>query len=132
MSVTDPIADMLTCIRNASTARHDTVHVAHSKAKVEIARLMVKEGFLADSTVEGEGNKRVLRMYLRYQPDGEPVIQGLKRASTPGRRRYVGTADIPRVLNGIGIAVISTSSGLVTDRVARKNHQGGEVLCTIW
>jgi small subunit ribosomal protein S8 len=132
MSVSDPIADMLTCIRNASAAGKETLQVPHSGMKSEMARLLKRDGFIRDYTTEGGGGKRVLRIYLKYQHDGAPVIQGIKRISTPGRRAYVSAADVPRVLGGIGVAILSTSSGIMTDRDARRTKTGGEVLCEVW
>ena len=133
MSMSDPIADMLTRIRNAYMATLETVEMPHSKVKTEVARLLKREGYVLDYTVEGgEHSKRILRMYLKYSVDQQPVILGLKRISKPSLRRYVGSASIPRVLGGLGVAILSTSSGLLTDREARKKQVGGEVLCFVW
>lgn len=132
MSVSDPIADMLTSIRNANMARKETVQVPHSNIKEEIAKLLKREGYTQDFTVEGERGKRVIRIYLKYGADEEPIIKGLKRVSTPGRRQYVASDNVPRVLGGIGTALVSTSGGILTDREARSRRMGGEVLCYVW
>lgn len=132
MSLSDPIANMLTSIRNANAARLDTVQVPHSNLKVEMARMLKKEGFISDYTVEGEGGKRVLRMYLKYLPDGSTVFRKIERVSRPGRRSYVPGTAVPRVLGGIGVAILSTSSGIMTDAEARRRKVGGEVLCRVW
>ena len=132
MSVSDPIADMLTRIRNANMSSQETVQMPHSNMKSEIARILKKEGFILDYTTEGHGGKRTLRLYLKYTEDQEPVIQGLKRISRGGLRRYVPASNLPRVLRGMGVAILSTSAGILTDREARKQHVGGEVLCYIW
>ena len=131
MSLSDPIADMMTRIRNAQAARHEAVEMPHSKMKTEIARVMQREGYVKAYSVEG-GPKKILRIYLRYTGDHEPLISGLRRDSTPGRRVYVAAGEIPRVLGGIGIAILSTSGGIVTDKEARKRKVGGEVLCSVW
>ena len=128
---TDPIADMLTRIRNANTARHTTVDVPCSKVKEAIAKILVEEGFIASSEIVGEDNKKAIRLTLKYE-DKIRVLQGLKRISKPGLRIYANVEELPRVLNGLGIAVISTSKGIVTDKVARKENVGGEVLAYIW
>ena len=132
MSLSDPIADMLTRIRNAHGAKQDTVQMAHSKLKGEIARILKKEGFIADYVTEGQGVRRTLRLHLKYGPDAAPVIRGIRRVSTPGHRRYVRADGMPRVLNGIGVAILTTSSGLMSDREARRAKVGGEVLCHVW
>lgn len=132
MSVSDPIADMLTRIRNAHMASKDTVDIPHSKVKSEIARILKREGYITDYTTEGQGGKRVLRLYLKYQAPQKPVIQGLRRISKPGLRRYANSGKIPRVLNGMGTVVLSTSSGIMTGDEARKQNVGGEVLCYVW
>lgn len=132
MSLSDPIADMLTRVRNANATVSKTVDIPHSNLKSEIARIMKKEGFIVDYTTEARAGKRTIRLYLKYGEDQEPVIQGLRRISKPGYRRYVGAADVPRVLRGIGLAILSTSGGVITDSEARKKHVGGEVLCYIW
>lgn len=132
MSLSDPISDMLTRIRNAHGAAQTVTEMPHSKMKSEIARLLKREGFIRDYTTEGSGGKRTLRIYLKYGPKDEAGIAGLKRVSRPGLRRYAATTELPRVLGGIGIAILSTSSGLMTDREARQQKVGGEVLCHVW
>jgi len=132
MVLTDPIADMLTRVRNANMAEKTAVQVPHSKIKSEIARILKKEGYIKDYTVENIEGKRVLKLYLKYTAENKPVIQGLRRISKPSCRRYVASDKIPRVLGGIGTAILSTSSGILTDKEARKKHVGGEVLCYIW
>ena len=128
--MSDPIADMLTRIRNAHMASLEKVDIPHSKLKSEIARVLKREGYIADYAIEG--GTRTLRVFLKYTTDQEPVIQGIKRESKPGRRVYVGAEDLPRVLSGLGTAIVSTSGGLMTDKEARKQHVGGEVLCSVW
>ena len=130
MSVNDPIADMLTRIRNACKARHPEVSMPSSKLKAAIAEVLKQNGYIIDFRVEGDV-KKVLTIVLKYR-DGEPVIEGLKRVSKPSRRVYVGADEIPRVLDGLGIAVLSTSKGVVSDRAARRENVGGEVLCYVW
>ena len=132
MSVSDPISDMLTRIRNAGRAGLDTTEMPHSKLKGEIARILKKEGFIADYVAEGLAGKKQLRVYLKYTSDRTPVIRGLRRISKPGLRRYAGVAKAPRVIGGMGIAIISTSRGLMTDREMRHGRVGGEVLCYVW
>lgn len=131
MSLTDPIADMLMRIRNAHMAELDIVEMPHSKLKGEIARILQKEGYVIDHTVEG-GVKKVLRIYLKYTVDREAAIRGLRRESKPGLRRFAGSGKLPRVLGGMGVAIISTSAGVMTADEARKMHIGGEVLCSVW
>lgn len=131
MSMSDPIADMLTRIRNASRAGLRDVAVPHSRLKGEIARILKSEGYIVDFETEEDGAKKTLRLRLRYRGE-KPVIRGLRRISKPGIRRYVQAADVPRVLGGTGVAVLSTSRGVLTDREARKAGIGGEVLCYIW
>jgi small subunit ribosomal protein S8 len=132
MVLTDPIADMLTRIRNANMAEKKVVQMPHSKMKSELARLLKSEGFIKDYTMENEEGKSVLNVFLKYTLEREPVIQGLRRISKPSCRKYVGSEDVPRVLGGIGVAFLSTSSGVMTDNEARKQKVGGEVLCYIW
>ncbi len=132
MSQTDPIADMFTRVRNATHARHPTVEVPHSKLKGEIARLLKREGFIADYTTEAQGARRVMRVYLKYGPGETPVIHGLRRMSRSGCRRYASADRLPRVQNGIGLALLTTSAGVKTDREARKARLGGEVLGYVW
>ena len=128
----DPIADMLTRIRNANALRYDTVSMPYSKMKESIAKIMKDQGYILDMTIEGEGAKKTLTLTLKYGPNGERVISGLKRISKPGLRVTVESDKLPRVLRGLGIAIISTSGGLMSDAQARKAHLGGEVLCYVW
>jgi small subunit ribosomal protein S8 len=133
MSMTDPIADMLTRIRNACGSKHRRVDVPLSRMKTEIARILKENNFIQDySTVEVEDGKQMLRLRLRYAAGGQPVIRELKRMSTPGLRRYVGVNDIPRVRNGLGVAILSTSKGLMSDRQARQSRTGGELVAVVW
>jgi small subunit ribosomal protein S8 len=130
--MTDPIADMLTRIRNACGSKHRRVDMPASKLKVEIARILKEHNFIQDFRVlDTENGRRVLRVILRYA-GGQPVIRELKRVSTPGLRRYVGVSEIPRVRNGLGMAILSTSSGLMSDVQARRAHTGGELLALVW
>lgn len=131
MSWSDPIADMLTRIRNALGAGHEAVDMPHSRLKEQIAQVMKREGFIKDYAVAGAPGKS-LKLGLKYTDEQEPVIRGLKRDSRPGLRHYVTAKDVPRVLGGQGVALLSTSSGILTDREARSHHVGGEVLCSIW
>ena len=131
MIMTDPIADMLTRIRNAVQARHDVVEVPANKEKIEIAKILKEEGFITDYKVEGEV-KKTITITLKYGPNNEKVINGLRRISKPGLRAYAKVDSIPRVLNGLGIAIISTSHGLMTDKEARAKHVGGEVIAYVW
>ena len=133
MAMTDPIADMLTRIRNGLQAGHETVAIPASKVKVEIARILKQEGFINNYTVEGETAKdKVVTIELKYGPDNTKVITGLKRISKPGLRVYAKGDNIPRVLNGLGVAIISTSKGLMSDGDARKANLGGEVVAYVW
>lgn len=132
MYVTDPIADFLTRVRNALGAKHDIVEIPASKEKVEIARILKEEGFIRDYLVSGEGIKKSITVVLKYGPNNERVISGLKRISKPGLRVYAKVNEVPRVLNGLGIAIITTSEGMLTDKQARQKHVGGEVLAYIW
>ena len=132
MTMSDPIADMLTRIRNANTAKHDTVDVPASKIKLSIAEILLKEGYIKNYTIEGEGIEKSIAIELKYGAKGERVITGIKRVSKPGLRVYAGCEDLPKVLNGLGIAIISTPKGLMTDREARKARHGGEVLAYVW
>ena len=131
MIMTDPIADMLTRVRNALQARHETVEIPASKEKEAIAEILKSEGFITDYKVEGDV-KKVMTVTLKYGPNKEKVITGLKRISKPGLRVYAKVENLPRVLNGLGIAIISTSQGLMTDREARAKHCGGEVIAYVW
>jgi small subunit ribosomal protein S8 len=132
MSMSDPIADLLTRIRNAHIARLDSLQVRYSKLKADIAELMKHEGFVTDVEVISEGPKKELSIQLKYYGEREPAIRGLKRISRPGLRNYVKAAEVPRVLDGMGVAIMSTSSGILTDRQARRKNVGGEVLCHVW
>ena len=132
MLVLDPIADMLTRIRNANTNKHDTVVIPQSKTKLAIAEILKSEGYIVDfKMVESEGIK-MIEVALKYGPNGEKVIQGLKRISKPGLRIYSNAEQLPQVLNGLGIAIVSTSKGIMTDKNARKLNVGGEVLAYVW
>jgi small subunit ribosomal protein S8 len=132
MTMTDPIADFLTRIRNAVMAGKDRVDVPASKVKLEIARILKEEGFIRTFKVLEEGPQGTIRLYLRYSPEGEPAIHGLERVSRPGRRVYKGVDELPQVRRGIGVAIVSTSQGLMTDARARQLRVGGEVVCTVW
>ena len=131
-NVTDPIADLLTRIRNASNARHQYVDTPSSKMKVEIARILKEEGYIENYQVVSSKPVNVLRIKLRYLEGKEPVIKGIRRISKPGLRIYAKKDELPRVLRGLGIAIISTSKGLMTDREARAQGYGGEVICYVW
>lgn len=128
----DPIADMLTRIRNANSIKQETVLIPQSKTKLAIAEILKKEGFIVDYKTNTENGVPMIEVTLKYGPNGEKVIQGLKRISKPGLRMYANAEELPRVLNGLGIAIISTSKGIVTDKVARKMNVGGEVLAYVW
>lgn len=133
MNMTDPIADMLTRIRNGLNAGHDTVVIPSSKMKVEIAKILKAEGYINNYKVEGDAAKdKTITIELKYGPDGQKVITGLKRISKPGLKVYAKADAVPRVLNGLGVAIISTSKGLMADRDARKNKLGGEVVAYVW
>lgn len=132
MNLSDPISDMLTRIRNANMAGHEKVQIPHSKMKSEIARILKDEGYIKEYTTEKIDGKPALVLFLKYMADTKPVIQGLRRVSRPGYRHYVGADGVPRVLGGIGTAILSTSSGILCDSDARQKHVGGEVLCYIW
>ena len=133
MSMTDPVADMLTRIRNACGSKHRRVDVPMSRMKTEIARILKENNFIQDyQTVETDDGKQMLRLRLRYAAGGQPVIRELKRVSTPGLRRYVGVNEIPRVRNGLGVAILSTSKGLMSDRQARQARTGGELVAVVW
>ncbi len=132
MVLSDPIADMLTRIRNANMAEKKIVGMPHSKMKSEVARILKAEGFIKDYTMENDDGKPVLNVFLKYTIDREPVIQGLRRISKPSCRKYVNSEEVPRVLGGIGMAILSTSSGVMTDNEAREKKIGGEVLCYVW
>ena len=132
MTMTDPIADMLTRIRNANTVKHETVDVPASNIKKEIARILLEEGFVKGYDVIEDGKQGIIRLQLKYGIEGERVISGLKRISKPGMRVYSSKDEIPKVLNGLGVAIMSTSKGILTDREARKENVGGEVICYDW
>ena len=132
MTMTDPIADMLTRIRNANVVKHETVDVPASNMKKELSRILLEEGFIRGYDVIEDGKQGIIRIQLKYGQTGERVISGLKRISKPGMRVYADKHEVPRVLNGLGIAIISTSKGLMTDKNARKENLGGEVLAYIW
>lgn len=132
MLVLDPIADMLTRIRNANTNKHESVLVPQSKTKLAIAEILKEEGFIADYKTTVVDKITMMEITLKYGPNGEKVIQGLKRISKPGLRIYANAEQLPKVLNGLGIAIVSTSKGIVTDKNARKLNVGGEVLAYVW
>jgi len=132
MSMTDPIADMLTRIRNGITSRHDRVELPSSKLKIEVAKILKSEGFISNFKVVEEGPQPTLRLYLKYSDDGEPVIHGIERISRPGRRVYRGKEAIPQVLGGLGLAIVSTSQGVLAGHDAVRKGVGGEVLCQVW
>jgi len=130
--MTDPLADMLTRIRNAYAARHQKVDVPISNLKLEVARILKEEGFINNYKVIGDGVRRNIRVYLRYGPKGEQAVSKIVRVSKPGCRVYTGSATIPKVLGGIGISILSTSRGLMTDRQARREKVGGEIICRLY
>ncbi|NLO20495.1 MAG: 30S ribosomal protein S8 [Syntrophomonadaceae bacterium] len=132
MVMTDPVADFLTRIRNGNMVMHETVEAPSSKIKVSIAEIMKEEGYIKDYEYIQDGKQGIIRVYLKYGPNKEKVITGIKRISKPGLRVYVKKDEIPKVLGGLGTAVISTSKGLMTDKTARKTGLGGEVVCYIW
>ena len=132
MQITDPVADMLTRIRNANTAKHESVDVPASNLKKAIAKILLDEGYIKSYEVVEDGTQGVIRIQLRYLAGKEKVISGLRRVSKPGLRVYAGADELPRVLKGLGIAIISTSKGVMTDKAARANHVGGEVLAFVW
>lgn len=132
MQITDPIADLLTRIRNASTAKHPSVEIPASNMKKAICQILVDEGYIKGMQVKNDTVQGTIVVTLKYQANGEPVIAGLRRVSKPGLRVYVGADELPRVLRGLGIAIISTSKGVMTDKKARANHVGGEVLAFVW
>ena len=132
MNITDPIADMLTRIRNAVMVKHESVLVPISKAKVSIAKILKEEGFIRDFETIDNGPKSNIRISLKYNSNRQPALSGLKRVSKPGLRKYVGIDNLPRVINGLGIAILSTSKGVITDKEAKKLKIGGEVLCYVY
>lgn len=132
MVMSDPIADMLTRIRNANLVRHETVELPASNVKKQIAEILKREGFIRDAEYVEDNKQGLIRIFLKYGPNNERVITGLKRISKPGLRVYTKSNEVPRVLGGLGIAIISTSKGIVTDKEARQTKSGGEVLCYVW
>lgn len=132
MMTTDPIADLITRIRNANRANHEKVDIPSSKMKQEVVRLIKEEGFIRNFKVLEDRRQGVIRVFLKYGPNRERIINELERISKPGRRIYTPADQIPRVLGGLGVAILSTSRGIMTDRQARRAHVGGEVLCYIW
>jgi len=133
MQITDPIADMLTRIRNANNAKHDTVDVPASNMKKSIAQILLDEGYIKNFQIINDGTQGVIRITLKYlQPGKEKALTGLRRVSKPGLRVYAGADELPRVLHGLGIAIVSTSKGVMTDKKAREAHVGGEVLAFVW
>ena len=133
MIVTDPIADMLTRIRNAITAKHESVLVTASKEKMTIANILLKEGYIVSAELEdSESAQKNIKIVLKYTENGESVIQGLKRISKPGLRVYAGASNLPKVISGLGIAIVSTNKGILTDKQARTSGVGGEVLAYVW
>lgn len=132
MSISDPIADMITVIRNGCRAKHKKVEVPASRVKKEILRVLLEEKFISNYRYIEDRKQGRLRIYLKYTDDEQSVITGLQKLSTPGLRRYAGAAKVPRVQGGLGVAIISTSEGIMTDKEARKRQIGGEVLCRVW
>ena len=132
MQITDPIADLLSRIRNASTAKHPSVEIPASNMKKAICQILVDEGYIKGMQVKNDTVQGTIVVTLKYQANGEPVIAGLRRVSKPGLRVYVGADELPRVLRGLGIAIVSTSKGVMTDKAARAAHVGGEVLAFVW
>ena len=132
MQITDPIADMLTRIRNAGSAKHETVDVPASKMKKAIAQILLDEGYIRSFQLIDDGTQGIIRITLKYLPGKERAIQGLRRVSKPGLRVYAGADELPKVLRGLGIAIVSTSKGIMTDKKAREAHVGGEVLAFVW
>lgn len=128
----DPIADMLTRVRNALAARHPKVDVPASKLKAEIARILKEEGYILNYKVAEEGVRKTIKIYLKYGTDNKPVISQIERVSRPGCRVYVGQQEIPRVLGGLGINILTTARGVMTGRNAHREHVGGEILCRVW
>ena len=130
--MTDPIADYLTRIRNANMAKHDSVEIPASNIKKSISEILKREGFIRDYEVADDNKQGVIKVFLKYGSNGERVISGLKRISKPGLRNYVSAEDLPKVLNGLGIAIVSTSAGVITDKEARQKNVGGEVIAYVW
>lgn len=132
MHITDPIADMLTRIRNANNAKHDTVDIPASNMKKAIAQILLDEGYIKSFSLQDNGNQGIIHITLKYLGKKQPALSGLKRVSKPGLRIYAGADELPKVLKGLGIAIVSTSKGVMTDKKARENHIGGEVLAFVW
>jgi len=132
MNVSDPVSDLLTRLRNAISARHEKADVPSSRFKVELARILKDEGYIKNFKVMDDRGGSLLRLYLKYDDTGNPVIHGLARSSKPGRRLYKGKNELPEVLGGLGVAIVSTSQGLLTGNDAKKRGVGGEVVCTVW
>ena len=132
MNTTDPIADMLTRIRNANNAKHESVEIPASNMKKQIAQILVDEGYIKSFNVIDDGKQDVIKVFLKYGPNKSKVLQGLKRISKPGLRTYVGKEEIPQVMRGLGVAIVSTSKGVMTDKAARKENVGVEVLAFVW
>ena len=132
MVMTDPIADFLTRIRNANMAKHDSVEIPASNIKKSLTEILKQEGFIRDYEVTEDSKQGVIKITLKYGPNGERVISGLKRISKPGLRNYVSADNLPKVLNGLGIAIVSTSAGILTDKEAREKNVGGEVIAYVW
>ena len=132
MSMSDPLADMLTRIRNAGMVRYETVDVPMSNLKVGVAKVLREEGYIKDYQIVEDDKQGILRITLKYGPNNEKVISGLRRVSKPGLRQYVKADDIPKVMSGLGISILSTSKGIITDRDARRQNIGGEILCEAW
>ena len=132
MSVSDPVADMLTKIRNAALAKFEKVDIPTSKLKLEIVKILKSEGYVKNFKRVTEGNMTVIRIFLRYEDDGRPIIKGLEKMSTPGRRVYSGYKKMPRIFNGYGTLIVSTSEGVTTGRKALERRVGGELICSVW
>ncbi len=132
MSMTDPVADMLTRIRNALRAAHEIVNIPSSTLKINLANVLKSEGYIKNLRIISDGQHRYIRIFLKFDKNGVPVIEGLKRISKPSCRVYAGYDEIPEVLNGYGVNIVSTSKGIMTDREARKQKVGGEILCAVW
>ncbi len=132
MSMTDPVADMLTRIRNALRAAHEVVNIPSSTLKINLANVLKSEGYIKNLRIISDGQHRYIRVFLKFDKNGIPVIEGLKRISKPSCRVYAGYDEIPEVLNGYGVNIVSTSKGIMTDREARKQKVGGEILCAVW
>lgn len=132
MSVTDPVADMLTKIRNGASAKHENVDIGPSKLKMEIIKILKNEGYVKNFKKFTQDDREFIRIFLKYDESENPIIHGLKSISTPGRRVYSGYKNMPRVFNGLGIVIVSTSTGVITGRKAVANKVGGEIICTVW